>query len=99
MDELIKHLKTLESFNFVSTSRFLNSYDSKNSFKKAFIRYKLNKILTLCDELLITSHGSCDYYNIAILENNGYRVGPGEIDRFGWLSGILYTKKGCILYG
>lgn len=28
-----------------------------------------------------------------------YRVGPGETDSFGWLSGIISTPKGIIVWG
>ena len=27
------------------------------------------------------------------------RVGSGETDSFGWLSGVIYTPKGMIVYG
>jgi hypothetical protein len=99
MELLIKHLISLESWNFISKSRFLNNYKSKNKFKEALIHFKLNKILVLCNELLITEYGSPNYKNIEILEMNGFFVGSGEVDRFGWLSGIVETNKGNILFG
>ena len=28
-----------------------------------------------------------------------YYVGPGETDSFGWLTGVIYTPKGMIVWG
>ena len=44
-------------------------------------------------------NGKCDWANISILNKNGYYVGPGERDSFGWLTGIISTQKGGIVYG
>ena len=51
-----------------------------------------------CD-VLILAGGSVNYKAIAELSTRGYRVGPGEQDSFGWLSGNIYTRKGVISYG
>jgi hypothetical protein len=99
MELLIKHLISLESWNFVSKSRFLNNYKSKNKFKEALIHFKLHKILILCNELLISESGKPNYKNIDILEMNRFSVGSGEVDSFGWLTGIVETDKGNILFG
>jgi hypothetical protein len=99
MDSLIYELKTLESWKFSSNKKYLNDYKCKSKFKESLIKYKLNKILCLLDELLINGSGKCDWANISILNNNGYYVGPGERDSFGWLTGVVYTDKGCIVYG
>jgi hypothetical protein len=48
---------------------------------------------------LITSEGTPNWENINIMKENGFNVGPGEADSFGWLSGIISTKKGKIVFG
>ena len=99
MNSLIYELKTLESWKFSSNKTYLNDYKCKSKFKESLIKYKLNKILSLVNDLLIDINGKCDWVNISILNKNGYYVGPGERDRFGWLTGIISTKKGGIIYG
>lgn len=99
MKNLINHLISLESWKFNPTSRFLNGYKSENKLKETLIHFKVNKILKLCDELLITEYGTPNYRNIDILETKGFFVCAGEVDRFGWLTGIVNTTKGKILFG
>jgi hypothetical protein len=49
--------------------------------------------------LLITKEGRPDYKTHKLLEAEGFRVGPGETDSCGWLTGIIYTQKGKIVFG
>ena len=98
MDTLLNELNSFELYRFKYT-RWLNSYKNKNKFLEAVIHRKINKILELCNELLINDSGKCDWKNIEILNKNGYYVGPGERDSFGWLTGVVYTDKGSIVYG
>lgn len=98
MEQLLNELQTLDSYNFMY-NKCLNGYKNKNKFLEAVIQKKVNTLLQLCDDLLIDSSGGCNWYNIEILNKNGYSVGPGERDRFGWLTGIVYTTKGYIVYG
>lgn len=48
---------------------------------------------------LIDSDGGCNWDAHDILKKNGFRVTCGERDSFGWLSGIIHTKQGRIVYG
>ena len=60
-----------------------------------------NEVTALCDEYLIGNGGCCNWTNINILRNNGYRVFAGEKDSFGWLIGCV-QKQGdprIIVYG
>lgn len=98
MDNLISELKSFEAYRF-NYDRCLNSYTSNNKFKEAVIKHKVNILLGLFDDLLIDRNGSCNWENIDILMDSGYSVGPGERDRFGWLTGIVYTNKGYIVFG
>jgi hypothetical protein len=59
----------------------------------------LVEIVQLCDELLITDDGACNWPNIMYLRHYGYRVYAGEQDSFGWLTGCIETRKGIIVYG
>jgi len=100
MESFIKDLKRFESLRFDYNSRkCINSYTSSNKFKEALLRHIVQKLVNYCNFYLIDDEGYCNYDNMEKLEKSGYFIGPGERDRFGWLTGILYTNKGYILYG
>jgi hypothetical protein len=80
-------------------TKYLNNYKCKNKFFQAFIKHKVERITSMCSKLLIDSYGKCNYELMEELGSRGFSVGPGEQDRFGWLSAILYTKKGSIVFG
>lgn len=48
-----------------------------------------------CEEL-IDSRGQCD---LTVARKHGVRVTCGERDSFGWLSGVIHTSKGQVVYG
>jgi len=53
----------------------------------------------LACELLITEGGGCNWGNIRVLRESGFRVFAGEKDSFGWLTGCIQTTQGIIIYG
>lgn len=59
----------------------------------------IQSVLNLADGELITSEGGCNWTNHKKLEQFGYKVTRGEFDSFGWLSGIINTPIGRIVYG
>jgi len=77
----------------------LNNYKNKNKFFEAFIRHKVNKIATICNDIFVDEDGHCNWDNIQTIESRGFHIGPAEQDRFGWLTAILSTKKGEIVFG
>lgn len=48
---------------------------------------------------LITSDGKPDFEAIEAMRLAGYTVTKGESDSFGWLTGVLHTKVGKVVYG
>lgn len=60
---------------------------------------RISAIVDLADIMLITNSGGCDWTNIEALRNAGFNVTAGERDSFGWLSGVIHTSKGRIVYG
>lgn len=50
----------------------------------------------LADLYLIREDGAPDIERLALLEQRGYRVGPGEQDSFGWITGKI--RKGRLVY-
>ena len=96
--ELLNELKRFEELNFRGVS-VLNNYKSKNKLKTALIQHIINKIIVLADKYLVTIDGQPNYDTIELLNDSGFYIGPGERDRFGWLTGIINTKKGMIVFG
>lgn len=59
----------------------------------------IQDIVSLADGLLIESDGRCAWSAHDILKKNGFPVVAGEKDSWGWLTGIIITKKGRVVYG
>lgn len=38
-------------------------------------------------------------YNIEYIKKNGFDIFPGEVDRFGWLTGCIQLENGIIIFG
>jgi len=94
------HYELLKLERYVpSYTEYLQSFKSKNKFFQAFIIHKVNYISILCCELLIKPNGKCDWNTIEEISRRGFYVGPGEQDSFGWLTGLISTSKGSIVYG
>jgi hypothetical protein len=49
--------------------------------------------------VLITPKGGADFSAIFALKAAGVLVTCGESDSFGWLTGVLHTQHGKIVYG
>ena len=96
--ELVLELNSLEKLN-LEPIKMLNNYKSNNYFKTAVIQRKVSRIIGLANRYLIEGDGNPNYDMIEQLKSLGYYVGPGERDRFGWLTAIIETKKGMILFG
>lgn len=59
----------------------------------------LQQAVNEADSELIDSRGGCNFKNHNVLRDHGFPVRCGERDSFGWLSGVIRTKKGDIVYG
>lgn len=59
----------------------------------------LAAVLILADGVLITPSGSCNLAAHRALAEAGFPVSCGEKDSFGWLTGVICTSKGRIVYG
>ena len=51
-------------------------------------------------EIFISNVGQSVYTTfLALYSANKYRIVPGEQDNFGWITGVVITPKGRIVYG
>jgi hypothetical protein len=56
-------------------------------------------ILHLANEVLIGEDGHPVRENIDKVISKGFPIYPGEMDRFGWLTGCIELSRGIILFG
>lgn len=93
LSTLIESLKTLEADSSIENKEFLTDgcFDD--------LPQNIQNVVNAASEELITSDGYPNYENIGKLRENGFTVIKGESDSFGWLSGVILTKKGKIVYG
>lgn len=89
---------TKDPEKYVSEEYYILQRDSENED---------NAITKLYDEvegeasgLFINSKGQASNYSVLRPLTNGLLwVGPGEVDSFGWLTGIVHTPFGKVVYG
>jgi hypothetical protein len=60
---------------------------------------RVDAIVGLANVALISEEGRPDWSAMAELRKEGYVVERGEYDSFGWLTGVIHTGKGEIVYG
>lgn len=94
---LIEKLKQLESVP--GMDKHAGAFIHKSNISHDVAKALLTDIDSMADDVLITDTGQPNYDNIAKMKQAGFRVGPGEKDSFGWLSGIITTKVGKITFG
>ena len=95
MNELIETLQAIESDpNFIG-----NSFDYLTNGYYSDYHPLVQKVVDLADEELITRGGDCNWAAHQQLKLSGFTVTCGKRDSFGWLSGVIHTTKGMIVYG
>ena len=61
---------------------------------------KIEELSALASGIFISSAGQSVYTTfLALYSANKYRIVPGEQDIFGWITGVVITPKGRIVYG
>ena len=84
-------------------SKFVAETRSIDNLVSLLKRYEIgeelaDEIESEADRVLIFG-GEPLWANINKLSDYGYSVGPGEKDSFGWLTALIYTKRGTIMFG
>lgn len=60
----------------------------------------IQQVAFMCEEVLIITGGHPAYAAHRELQVlTGCHVGPGERDSFGWLTAVLYTPSGKVVFG
>ena len=95
MKELIETLQAIESDPTLTRHR--DDYLTNGYYND--LHPLVQKVIDLADKELITNKGSCNWAAHKLLWLTGFAVTCGERDSFGWLSGVIHTTKGMIVYG
>lgn len=60
----------------------------------------IQEVMVACGDILILNGRCADHARCEELKAlTGCHVGPGETDSFGWLSAVLYTPSGMVVFG
>lgn len=61
---------------------------------------KIKELSAQASGIFISNAGHSVYTTfLALYSANKYRIVPGEQDSFGWITGVVITPKGRIVYG
>jgi hypothetical protein len=93
---MISDLKLLiDLLHYINNDKLIhvnnNQYDRNHPIVSA--------ALYLSNEILISDDGHPDRENIDEVISNGFHIYPGEMDRYGWLTGCIELSRGIILFG
>lgn len=99
MQELINALREIEQAkDLINRSQYEGVWWLTNGTEDD-LDPRVAKAVSLANGCLITNGGSADFRAIAILKGNGFSVTKGDGDSFGWLTGVIHTAQGRIVYG
>lgn len=59
----------------------------------------ISAALFIANEILIGDDGHPDRAMMDKVVEKGFRIFPGEMDRFGWVTGCIELSRGIILFG
>lgn len=99
VQKLVETLRSIEQDTTI-TKTVPDEIKSKDGgFYEHDLPEKVQEAVALACDYLIGSDGSCNFQNMKVLKEAGFNVTCGESDGFGWLSGVIHTSKGTIIYG
>ena len=92
MNKLLKLLNYIENNEEIEPIRYLSSIDNQD------IKDIVITIQYLAAMYLLKSNSLPNRDNIKRLEQNGFKVTPGDTDLDKWLSACIKTSKGVIVF-
>ena len=99
MQELIQALREVEAATDLVNRSMYNDVWWLTDGSEDDLDPRVARAAELACGYLIDSKGNADFRAIATLKANGFNVTKGEGDSFGWLTGVIHTKQGRIVYG
>jgi hypothetical protein len=96
MNKLIAALQAIEADTTITRPE--SGYLTDGTYEE--LHPLVQTVVNLAMEQLFTREGDSNWSAHQLLKSAGFPVSRGEYyDSFGWLSGIIHTKKGMIVYG
>lgn len=95
MDALLTELNDLNTSNSVPD----NEEVVLNNLQNSPVRSLVKRIELIASQVLIDEEGQNLWELHDTMAAAGFPVSCGEKDSFGWLTGVIHTKKGKIIYG
>jgi len=93
MEDLVKALREIDA-------SYLPDMDGEDIILMNESHLRVEDIAGMASELFIDQEAKPKFDLMdELYRTTGYFIVPGERDRFGWLSGMLQTKKGFIIFG
>ena len=85
----------------ISILKYINSIDTIDVNNGYFVRSHplISAVIYLADECLIGDDGHPDRKQMDIVVEAGFPIFPGEMDRFGWVTGCIELSRGLIVFG
>lgn len=104
MNDLSTILKTLTAVEAdpalvgKEPSEFITGTAAMDSYPEPTKQQLEGLVSQLCC-YMIRSDGTVNKSLVSALKQCGYQVTAGEQDSFGWLSGVVHTKVGRVVFG
>lgn len=85
----------------ISILKYIDSIDSIEVNNGYFVRSHslISAAIYLADECLIGDDGHPDRTQMDLVSKEGFPIFPGEMDRFGWVTGCIELSRGIIVFG
>jgi hypothetical protein len=95
MDALLAELNELNASDAIPD----NEVVVLNNLQHSPVRSLVKRIELIASQVLIDTEGRNVWEFHDVLAAAGFPVSCGERDRFGWLTAVIQTKKGRLIYG
>lgn len=95
MDALLTELNDLNTSNILPDDENV----ILNNLQNSPVRSLVKRIELISSQVLIDEEGRNLWELHDAMAAAGFPVSCGEKDAFGWLTGVIQTKKGKIIYG
>ena len=81
--------------------RYINNNDTIEVVAGHYDRNNplVSATIYLANEILIGEDGHPDRMNMDKVIQKGFRIFPGEVDRYGWVTGCIELSRGIIMFG
>lgn len=99
LERLIEVLREIESSKEITKVIPDEIMGEDGSYSPSDLPELVQEAEYLANHVLFDKVGQCAWGNHRKLKTAGFNVTAGESDSFGWVTGVIHTTKGRIVYG